>query len=59
MEQRKATEGKSENRQWIFQQVNHIFEPLMLSIVKEKPADTVSWIELFSQTAFMIKYLET
>ena len=47
MERRKATEGKSENRQWIFQQVNHIFEPLMLSIVKEKPADTVSWLELF------------
>jgi hypothetical protein len=41
MEQR-HTESKDDNKQWIFQQVNHIFEPLMLSIVREKPADNVS-----------------
>jgi len=44
MEQKQShsAESKNENRQWIFQQVNHIFEPLMMNIVKDRPQDTVS-----------------
>lgn len=37
-----GAEARHENKQWILQQVNHIFEPLMLSIVKDKPQDHVS-----------------
>jgi hypothetical protein len=37
-----GAEARNENKQWIFKQVNHIFEPLMLNIVKDRPQDHVS-----------------
>jgi len=49
-----GADAKNENKQWIFQQVNHIFEPLMLNLVREKPKDHVSafhdWSRLRSAT---------
>lgn len=38
-----GAEARQENKQWILHQVNPIFEPLMLNIIKEKPDDHVSF----------------
>ena len=38
-----ANEAREANMAWLQQQVNHVFEPLMLSIVREKPDNAVSF----------------
>ena len=37
-----GSEAREANKAWLMQQVNHVLEPLMLSIVREQPDDTVS-----------------
>ena len=37
-----GAEAREANKAWLMQQVNHVLEPLMLAIVREKPTDTVS-----------------
>ncbi len=37
-----GSEARDNNKAWLMQQVNHVLEPLMLAIVKEKPENTVS-----------------
>ena len=36
-----GAEAREANKAWLMQQVNHVLEPLMLAIVREKPTDTV------------------
>ena len=31
-----------EHKQWIFQQINYVFEPLMVNIVRDRPENNVS-----------------
>ena len=38
-----GAEAREANKAWLMQQVNHVLEPLMLAIVREKPDDTVSF----------------
>ena len=37
-----GAEAREANKAWLMQQVNHVLEPLMLAIVREKPPNTVS-----------------
>jgi hypothetical protein len=37
-----GAEARLENKTWMLQQVNPIFEPLMLKMVKDKPENAVS-----------------
>ena len=37
-----GAEAREANKAWLMQQVNHVLEPLMLELVKEKPTNTVS-----------------
>lgn len=37
-----GAEAREANKAWLMQQVNHVLEPLMLEIVREKPENTVS-----------------
>jgi len=37
-----GAEAREANKAWLMQQVNHVLEPLMLEIVREKPDNTVS-----------------
>lgn len=38
-----GAEAREANKAWLMQQVNHVLEPLMLELVKEKPTNTVSY----------------
>ncbi len=63
-----GSEARDNNKAWLMQQVNHVLEPLMLAIVKEKPENTVSewvseWLLLklsfgLWQIQYMVEYLE-
>jgi len=44
-----GAEAREANKAWLMQQVNHVLEPLMLAIVREKPTDTI---------AYMVSYME-
>ena len=37
-----GAEAREANKAWLMQQVNHVLEPLMLAIVREKLTNTVS-----------------
>ena len=37
-----GSEAREQNKVWLMQQVNHILEPLMLSMVRNQPEDQVS-----------------
>ena len=45
----KGQQAQEQNKQWLINQVNHIFQPMMLKIVAEEPEDHLD---------YMIKYLE-
>ena len=66
-----GSEARDNNKAWLMQQVNHVLEPLMLEIVKEKPDNTVSSkrpqlpfqllkliLILNMQIQYMVEYLE-
>ena len=38
-----GAEAREANKAWLMQQVNHVLEPLMLAIVREKPSNAVSF----------------
>ena len=37
-----GSEAREQNKVWLMQQVNHVLEPLMLALVREKPENHVS-----------------
>lgn len=39
-----GAEAREANKAWLMQQVNHVLEPLMLAIVREKPTDTIKYM---------------
>ena len=41
-----GAEAREANKAWLMQQVNHVLEPLMLEIVREKPDNTVSIVAI-------------
>lgn len=34
--------ANDDHKLWIFQQINHVFEPMMVNMVREKPSNHVS-----------------
>ena len=49
-----GAEAREANKAWLMQQVNHVLEPLMLELVREKPTDTVSFVGQVGIDAQMI-----
>ena len=46
-----------ENKDYLFKEVNHILEPMMLEIVKTKPENQVYQLVFTVQLKFMVKYI--
>ena len=37
-----ASQRDAENKDYLYKEINHILEPLMLEVVKHKPSDQVN-----------------
>ena len=53
-----GAEAREANKAWLMQQVNHVLEPLMLAIVREKPSNAVSFL-MSSSYAFDLMHLSS
>jgi len=47
-----GAEAREANKAWLMQQVNHVLEPLMLELVREKPDDTIKYMVSFLEREY-------